>query len=321
MKINLISYLDPFNHNGGGEMIVRRLIEFGQERGHQFNFTSAKRKAFEYDSNADFDWLVDVFNYPETLLSRGSWIQLDMEFLSSVIKKSRFVHMTTAYADVCNLGYHPCSGNQAAICEHKSPLKISRNFAARDFSTACFAENPLVRKSFENSLANIYLSPLHQKISSQILNICDVEKSVIVQPIINVAEFQNFNIERDIENLFVGVISEAKGFHQMREEFTGKELVLVGDVHPRVKLDFGTYLGKLPYGQIPTLMNRAKNFVFLPRWPEPQGRVVVEAALSGCRLIVNENVGAISFPFDLSDPNNIKNSELIFWKEIESAIL
>ena len=301
-------------------MVVRRLIEVGQERGHQFRFTSAKGRKSEYDKDADFDWLIDIFNYPETLKSRGSWIRLDMDFLSAVIENRRFIHMTNAYADVCNLGYLPCNGNQADICEHKSPLRISRNLAARDFSPACFTLNPLVLKSFVNSVANVYVSPLHQRISSQVLQIDDAMKSIVLRPIIDVKKFYNSNVERDIENLFVGVISEAKGFHQMREQFSGKELILVGDIHPAVKLDFGTYLGKLSYEQIPILMNRAKNFVFLPRWPEPQGRVVVEAALSGCRLIVNENVGAVSFPFDLSDPKNVQNSELIFWKEIESVI-
>jgi hypothetical protein len=67
-------------------------------------------------------------------------------------------------------------------------------------------------------------------------------------------------------------------------------------------------------------MNRAKNFVFLPRWPEPQGRVVVEAALSGCKLIVNENVGAMSFPFDIANPENMKDSKRIFWEELEAAV-
>lgn len=321
MKINLVSYLDPFIHHGGGEMVVRRLVEVGQERGHEFKFTSARGRKSEYDETADFDWLIDIFNYPETLKSRGSWIRLDMELLASVIEKRRFIHMTNAYADVCNLGYLPCNGSQKDICEHKSPLRISRNLAARDFSYSCSAINPLVRKSFTNSKANIYVSPLHQKISSKILQIDDSKKSIILRPIINVQKFYNSNVERDIENLFVGVISEAKGLQQMREQFSGKELILVGDIHPNVKLDFGTYLGKLSYDQIPLLMNRAKNFIFLPRWPEPQGRVVVEAALTGCKLIVNENVGALSFPFDLSNPENVQDSERIFWEEIESAML
>jgi hypothetical protein len=64
-------------------------------------------------------------------------------------------------------------------------------------------------------------------------------------------------------------------------------------------------------------MNRAKNFVFLPRWPEPQGRVVIEAALCGCNLITNDHVGATSFPFDISDSSNFQNATEEFWEAIE----
>jgi hypothetical protein len=189
MKINLISYLDPMHHFGGGEMIVRRLIQVGKERGHTFQFTTAKRRNYEYDLTSDFDLLVDIFNYPETLKSRGAWVRLNGDLISHVIKKGRFFHMTTAYADVCNLGYLPCSGNQTEFCVHKAPKKISRNLAARDFSRRCFATNPLVQKSFENSIANIYLSPLHRRISERVLNIEEKSKVIIVRPIIDLKKF------------------------------------------------------------------------------------------------------------------------------------
>lgn len=320
MIINLVSYLNPFKYSGGGEMVNRRLIEAGEQRGHVFKFTSARNRVQNYDHKADLDFLIDIFNYPETLKSRGAWIRLKQGFLTSVIESRPFVHMTNAYADVCNLGYLPCSGDRKNICEHKSLLRIGRNLASRDFSRSCFAIDPFIQKTYKNSLANIYVSPLHQSITSRVLGYDDSAKAIIARPIIDVNNFQNLGLERDIENLFVGVISEAKGFHQLREQYKDREIVLVGDVHPGVKLDYGTYLGKLPYDQIPALMNRAKNFVFLPRWPEPQGRVVVEAALSGCKLVVNENVGATSFPFDISNPDNVKDSERIFWEELESVI-
>jgi hypothetical protein len=48
-------------------------------------------------------------------------------------------------------------------------------------------------------------------------------------------------------------------------------------------------------------MNRAQCFVFLPRWPKPFGRVVSAAALCGCELSVNDNLGATSFAMDLTD--------------------
>jgi hypothetical protein len=68
-------------------------------------------------------------------------------------------------------------------------------------------------------------------------------------------------------------------------------------------------------------MNRAKHFVFLPRWPEPQGRVVTEAALCGCQLITNQNVGATSFPFDIANPANFAGANDEFWDAIEKISL
>jgi glycosyltransferase involved in cell wall biosynthesis len=320
MKINYISYLNPFKYNGGGEVVNRQLVEEGVKRGHNFKFTSAKNRMSDYDEVADFDFLADIFNFPETLKSRGAWIHLDENLIQKIVNSRPFVHMTNAYADVCNLGYLPCSGSAKSICEHKSPLQVRRNLAAKDFRRDCFAENKLVRDSYKNSIANIYVSPKHRDVTNQVLGLDDSNNSIVVKPIINTSDFYNRNLTRDIDYLFVGVLSEAKGFENLKREYSNKKLVIVGDIHPGVKLDFGDYRGKLPYREIPEIMNRAKNFVYLPRWPEPQGRVVVEAALSGCNLIVNENVGAMSFPFDIAEPLNIQESASLFWDELEVKI-
>ena len=320
MKINFISYLNPFKYTGGGEVVNRQLIEEGVTRGHKFKFTSAKNRMSDYNETADIDFLVDIFNFPETLKSRGAWIHLDEILIQNIVNSRPFVHMTNAYADVCNLGYLPCSGNAKSICAHKSPLQIKRNFAAKDFQRNCFSKNELVRDTYINSIANIYVSPKHRDVTNQILDLDDSSKSIVVKPIIDTSNFYNRNLTRDIEYLFVGVVSEAKGYENLKREYFHKNLVIVGDIHPGVKLDFGDYRGKLPYSQIPDIMNRAKNFVYLPRWPEPQGRVVVEAALSGCNLIVNDNVGAMSFPFDISDPHNIQCSAALFWDELEGKV-
>jgi len=320
MKINYISYLNPFKYNGGGEVVNRQLVEEGVKRGHKFNFTSAKNRMSDYNEAADFDFLADIFNFPGTLKSRGAWIHLDENLIQKIVNSRPFVHMTNAYADVCNLGYLPCSGSAKSICEYKSPLQIKRNLAAKDFRRDCFAQNKLVRDSFKNSIANIYVSPKHRDVTNQVLRLDDSNNSIVVKPIINTSDFYNRNLTRDIDYLFVGVLSEAKGFENLKREYSDKNLVIVGDIHPGVKLDFGDYRGKLPYREIPEIMNRAKNFVYLPRWPEPQGRVVVEAALSGCNLIVNENVGAMSFPFDIAEPLNIQESASLFWDELEVKI-
>jgi glycosyltransferase involved in cell wall biosynthesis len=320
LKINFISYLNPFRFHGGGEVVNRQVIEAGLSRGHTITLTSARNALNHYDESADLDFLCDVFNFPETLKSRGAWVNLKNSLLQKIIRERPFIHMTNAYADVCNLGYLPCSGDQSSPCQYKSPLKIKRNIAARDFKADCFATNSLVREAYLNSLLNVYVSPLHRRITNRVLQIDDVTRSIVLRPIIDTNDFYNRHYERDIEYLFVGVLSEAKGFQQLREIYSDKDLVIAGEIHPNIKLDFGKFLGKLPYSEIPNLMNRAKNFVFLPRWPEPQGRVVVEAALSGCKLITNENVGALSFPFDISLPENLSGSADRFWDELEGAV-
>jgi glycosyltransferase involved in cell wall biosynthesis len=320
LKINFVSYLNPYKYSGGGEMVNRRLIEKGIVRGHKFTFTSAKNRIIDYDKSADIDFLVDIFNYPETLKSRGAWIHLDSKLIEGIVSSRPFIHMTNAYADVCNLGYLPCSGRSVNPCAHKSQFKLKRNIAAKEFGRTCFATKTIVKESYQKSILNLYVSPLHREITNRVLNMDDTKKSIVVRPIIDLNAFCNKNVDRDIDYLFVGVLSEAKGFESLRKNFSDKEIFMVGDIHPKIKLDFGRHLGKLPYHEIPSIMNRAKNFVFLPRWPEPQGRVVVEAALSGCNLIVNENVGALSFPFDISNPENIRNAEELFWEELESRI-
>jgi glycosyltransferase involved in cell wall biosynthesis len=189
----------------------------------------------------------------------------------------------------------------------------------REFSKSCFAQNDLVQDSFKKSLANIFVSPLHREITEKVLGFPLFESSIILKPIISTSDFMNKNQARDIEYLFVGVISEAKGITNLRNGFRDKNIVLAGKIHPATSLDFGTYIGEVPYSEMPSLMNRAVNFVYLPRWPEPQGRVVIEAALSGCNLITNENVGATSFPFDIADPNNLQKAEEEFWTSLEGV--
>lgn len=317
MKINYVSYFNPLVYGGGGEMIMRSLIETGRQRGHNITISTVRSRSMEYDPSAELDILTDVFNFPGTIKSLGAWLDFPDGFIQNISQDRPFVHFNNAYVDVCNLGYLPCSGQSKPICPHKSPTKLVRNLAARDFSTECFLEKPLVKRLFRYSKLNVFLSPLHHKISYQMLGMKSEVPAFVMKPAIDANRFFNRNSKRDIEYLFVGVIGEAKGLAEMRERFADKDIHFIGKVAPDSKLDFGIHHGHVPYEIVPEYMNRAKNFVFLPRWPEPQGRVVIEAALCGCKLITNENVGATSFPFDISDISNYPDATSEFWETIE----
>ena len=302
-------------------MVAMDVIEAGIARDHTFSMSTVRPgKRIEYDETADLDLVVDLFNYPATIKSLGSWLDFHSQFRESILRRRKFVHLTNAYSDVCNEPYLPCSGNATPICPVKSVTQIARNLALKDFSGACFSTRSYVRQFFSESKLNIFVSPLHRDTSIKILNLDQLPPSYILKPTVDSTKFFNQHTTRDIEYLFVGVIGEAKGLNEMRQRFSNSDIHFAGKLFPGVTLDFGKHHGSVPYDEIPNLMNRAKNFIFLPRWPEPQGRVVIEAALCGCNLITNDRVGATSFPFDISNPENFMNPTQELWEEIEKAI-
>lgn len=320
MRINLISFLDPRVYGGGGEMISRRLVETGEAMGHDIRVASVRPRRLDgLHASADLSILIDVFNSGHTLRSLGAWRGFGKDFLEEVIQRAPFVHMTNAYVDVCNLPYLPCSGARSGDCEKKKDLGPFQRLAMRDWGKACFADSDLVRRLYSQARLNVYLSPLHQRTTERLLGEGNYAPGLVLRPMIDTATFFNRNEPRDIEYLFVGVIGEAKGLEAMRARFRNSEIVMIGRCATGVTVDFGRHLGHVPYAEIPRYMNRAKNFVFLPRWPEPQGRVVAEAALCGCQVIGNENVGALSFGMDLADPANYKGVEEDFWSRMRSV--
>ena len=317
MRIDCVSFLDPEVYGGGGEMISRRLLETGRARGHDLRITSVRQRRRDLHARPDLTLLIDVFNHGHTLLSLGAWRSFGEDFLESVIGRAPFVHLNNGYTDVCNLGYLPCSGNAAPECP-KKPLPLSDRVLLRDFGKRCFAIRPIVRRLYEDAALNIFQSPLHERVIRQVLGAARLPPSFTLRPQIDAAVFHNEGRTRDIEYLFVGVIGEAKCLAQMRERFRDTDIHLIGRCAPGVKLDFGRHVGQVPYAEIPRWMNRAKHFVFLPRWPDPQGRVVAEAALCGCKIIANDNVGALSFGFDLADPAQYAGAEDAFWERLET---
>lgn len=321
MRLNLVSFLDPRVYAGGGEMITRRLIEVGAARGHDIRVAAVRPRGDDLHAKPDLVLFADVFNFGHTFRSLGAWRGFGRGFLDRAMRQAPFVHLTNAYVDVCNLPYLPCSG----VCEGKCPVKphigpLTR-LRLREWGNSCFAQNSLARELYARAALNVFLSPLHERVSTDLLGrATELPESFVLRPLIDTGRFTNLKEERDIDYLFVGVIGEAKGLAEMRERFYDADIVLIGRCAPGVELDFGRHLGHVPYDEVPKYMNRAKNFVFLPRWPEPQGRVVAEAALCGCTIIGNDNVGARSFDMNLANPESYVGAEDEFWTKLECIV-
>ena len=298
-------------------MISRQLLATGRARGHDIRIAAVRPRSNQLHAQPDLSLLIDVFNHAHSLRSLGAWRGFDPRFLDRVMGQAPFVHLTNAYVDVCNLPYLPCSGTRGGGPCPVKPLDPVRQMLLRDRSRECFARDPAVNRLYTGAALNVYLSPLHQRVSESLLEGRHAP-GYVLRPMIDTKRFHNRGLARDIEYLFVGVIGEAKGLDALRERFRDADIHFIGRCAAGVKLDFGCHLGHVPYDEVPDYMNRARHFVFLPRWPEPQGRVVAEAALCGCAVIGNERVGALSFDFDLADPARYVGVEDEFWSTLEN---
>jgi hypothetical protein len=315
MKINYLTHLNPLYYHGGGEMSMGTIIEAGKLRGHKIKITSAQPRMNDYYSSPDLWLLVDLYNCPTAPLHFDrNWLRktilnekLDKSLIGNIINNEKYIHCDRAYVDICNLAYLPCNGK---ISNGRCPVKVWYGGNHR-----CPKISRL--KLYHNAIINIFSSPLHFQTIYNLLGEGVIKDKYICKPLIDIKQFSNMNMKRDIDNLYVGAITEGKGLENIKKMFPLGNVTLVGNLTSNKYMKYGHYIGSIPYERMPEIFNRAINFVFLPRWPEPSGRTVVEAALCGCNLICNENVGAQSFPFDLSEINNYQNATEELWLRIE----
>jgi hypothetical protein len=312
LNINFLAQLNTFFYHGGGELTLQSVIKAGRARGHRiFHSWAEPRLHLDIQTDADLYILANLYNNPR------SRRRLPHKLLDDIIKNRPFIHIDDAYVDICDQPYLPCNG---VLQQEKCPFKASVWYL-RFGKQQCFREQ--TANMYRKSLLNVGRSPLHNRIIQGLLGESDPERFYELKPTID-GFMLGRNVDvgaKDIDNLYVGVLCEAKGFHNMQQRFSKGNIVLVGKRHPLLTAPaFGQEIGEVSIEEVQIYMRRAKNFIFLPRWPEPMGRVVVEAALAGCNLVTNDNVGALSYPFDIANLNNYNGALDEFWETIEQVV-
>lgn len=303
LRVNYLGYLDPFAYRGGAEMIFKMLLESGKRRGHDIR-VSAKIwglwsrisgiPRYNFHQKPDLWFLVDVWNCP------GFKMPLDIKLIDRIIESEPYIHIDGAWVDICSDPYFSCKGDL--------------NRCLKD----CFKDR--ARRIHKHAIACGFMSPLHEKAARKAMGDDAIRKTFLIYPCIDTNLFRNLKRTRDIDYLYVGVISRYKGYFNIKERFRNREdFVFIGKNVTQEKL-FGRHIEHIPQNKLVEYYNRAKNFVHLPEWIEPQGRGVTEAALCGCNLITNENVGATSLNIDLANPEIIKQSPARFWETIEGEV-
>jgi glycosyltransferase involved in cell wall biosynthesis len=297
MKINFLSYLDPFKYSGGGELALRTVIERGRQRGHEIHVFARRRGKLSrfaappmHVPPADLYLLADMFNCPEDSA------KFDSALIERVVSREQYIHFDNSYVDVCTQPALPCGGHRSGCLDE---CGVSR-----------------AKWLYSRSLANIFVSPLHHRVVAGLVGIDSVPNPVISRPFIDTELFSNRHLPRDIDYLYVGTIAKYKGYENVKSRFAGKNILFIGKNLTQQKL-VGRHIPHVPHTNLWRYYNRSKHLVHLPEWPEPQGRCVVEGSLCGCDLITNDKVGATSFDFDIRDARIIADAPDHVWREIE----
>ena len=305
MRIAWLTYLDPFCFSWGGELQNRTLIEAGRARGHRITVSPWLRgrpqralrrlglaRRVRVDWDADLFVIADVRNVPQRR------DQYPARVLERALDTGRAVVLADAWLDVCRFDL-PCGGDLARC----------RSDCDRSWANA----------AYRRARAAVFVSPMQAELIAGVLD-APLPRVVYSRPPIDVESFRDRGEARDIDILYVGTVSEAKGYRNLVERFGAERLTLAG----RNMLSepvAGTYLGELPYEELPALYNRARTFAHLPNRYEPMSRAVVEASLCGCDLVTNDRVGVLSYPrADWADPEVVRSNPSRFWVELEEAL-
>jgi len=191
-----------------------------------------------------------------------------------------------------------------------------------DHDIWCSIERPEV---FDGTIQNIFLSPWHQEKVG--INMKRVVQGVCIPSPIDSDIFNKTGaVKEENSVIWVGTLAPHKGFDRLVEyamQNPKKKIRVVSfdsmetDNTPNIE-----FIGERHGKELAELYKKSEIFFSHPDH-EAFGRTVMEAYLCGCKLDLNENVGAMSYDWDYTDYNEVKNhlqSEIKFWREIESAM-
>ena len=81
MRINVVSFLDPYVYHGSGELNIRRSLEVGESRGHVIRMSTVRPQSRELHASPLISLLIDVFNHAHSVKSLGAWREFGVGFL------------------------------------------------------------------------------------------------------------------------------------------------------------------------------------------------------------------------------------------------
>lgn len=175
----------------------------------------------------------------------------------------------------------------------------------------------------KNALATIFLSPLHKACFNKFL--VGAKNVLLVPPYIPYT-FHDKGLSRLNKIMFVGNIHDGKGIPAIIDYAKNNPDMIFDFYFKRHSDSLRSQLrqlkncnlkGYVPKEEIYYNYNRYKYFIHIPKHSESFGRAVGEAFLCGCKLIVNNRVGALSYNWDYKTfRQKTSQSHFTFWENL-----
>jgi len=174
---------------------------------------------------------------------------------------------------------------------------------------------------------NIFLSPLHKKTIERKVGYKIKNSTLIPSPIQSI--FKPLGEKEPNSVAYIGHLCDMKGTPALVQYIKDNPRykfyiagfgAMVDDIKDLENVEF---LGEVELKEVVKYYQKCEYLYHKPEWKEPFGRTVLEGYLCGCSLLVNSNVGAISWDWDFSDYDLIKKkvqSQSNFWKVIRDEI-
>lgn len=180
-----------------------------------------------------------------------------------------------------------------------------------------------------NSVMNIFLSPLHFRAwCFAIPELKDHPHHLHPSPV-DGRKFRPLEVPR--ASYSVMGLNSLLGFKgcenvlRYASEHTELNFTFYGAKEEGVELPSNCgYVGPVGQNLLPELYAQAEYFIHLPQVVDPFCRSFVEAKLSGCKLISNRNIGALSYPWMKKSREmvmkHLDKAPSVFWEKIEEVM-